>query len=249
MKKPKLVDAKRCAIMPILEDWYGDPELAKFLPALNPKLFFNMDETQITLKRSSPGKAVTVDKVQPVLATDDRTSTHVTLLLTVSAYGKVVSPSCVLHGGPAKYLHDPSSVSDLRLYQTDKGYMDKDTFYRIMVEVFIPYVEQTRLELSKLNPKVNKRAALVVDGHKSRYDPRTFRALQEAGITLIILPAHSSHLTQPLDLHLNSIVKSEFAKIMASKSNNNWAKGRQKCKKGAFFKKNSAIKAPLLEHR
>lgn len=201
------------------------------------KLYFNADETQIILYRSSPGKAVSLNGKQLALAVDDRTSSHVTLFLTVSVYGKVVLPSCVLHGGPATYLHDKSSVPELSLYQTEKGYMEKYTFYRIMGDVFIPYVKQTRLELTELNPKVNQHAALVVDGHKSRYDHRTFRALQDAGISLVILPAHSSHLTQPLDLHLNSIVKAQFVKIMTGEWNNCWAQGLIRPREGGRVKR------------
>jgi len=90
--------------------------------------------------------------------------------------------------------------------------MDKNTFYNIMVDIFIEYVKRTREELVKLNPDIDKHAVLIVDGHKSMYDPRTLRALLKNAIILIILPAHSSHLTQPMDLRLNGILKSQFAR-------------------------------------
>ena len=77
----------------------------------------------------------------------------------------------------------------------------------------------------KLNPSVDQRAVLIVDGHKSRYDPRTLRALQENDIFLIILPAHSSRLTQPLDLRLNGIIKSQFARKINLPKDFEWDSG------------------------
>ena len=49
---------------------------------------------------------------------------------------------------------------------------------------------------------------LIVDGHKSRYDPETLEALRAANIDFIILPAHTSHFLQPL--RLNGLIKQFF---------------------------------------
>ncbi len=63
--------------------------------------------------------------------------------------------------------------------------------------------------LSRLVAK-NTHAVLVADGHKSRYDPETLQVLRDADIDLLIIPAHSSHILQPLDLRLNGLIKDEF---------------------------------------
>ena len=54
-----------------------------------------------------------------------------------------------------------------------------------------------------MNLGTDERAALIVDYHSSRYDLESFVSLNKAGIDLIILPAHSSHITQHLDRTLN----------------------------------------------
>jgi len=70
--------------------------------------------------------------------------------------------------------------------------MDKNTFH-IIIKDFIKCVEWKRKNLIEADLSEDKtRAVLIVDGHKSRYDPRTFRALREANIDLVILPAHST---------------------------------------------------------
>jgi len=58
----------------------------------------------------------------------------------------------------------------------------------------------------------NKRAVLLADGHKSRYDIEIFDMLRDADIDLLIIPAHTSHILQPLDLRLNGLIKEEFNK-------------------------------------
>jgi len=73
--------------------------------------------------------------------------------------------------------------------------MEKRTFRNIMIHHFLPYVKWVKEELGV---DERERAALIVDGHLSRYDLNTFRDLYKACIDLIILAAHSSHITQPL---------------------------------------------------
>ena len=98
-----------------------------------------------------------------------------------------------------------------------------------MKECFIPFVEEQRRKLEQIErlcpdktdgkkkdgrkKMTKRRAVLVVDGHKSRYDFETFTLLRRANIDLVILPAHSSHLTQPLDRKLNAQIKVEFRRF------------------------------------
>ena len=90
---------------------------------------------------------------------------------------------------------------------TKKGYMTRATFMEIITQIFIPYVKRKR---ERLGLASDAPAALVVDGHSSRYYPPVLEALRENNIALLIIPAHSSHLIQPLDLILNKQVKEQY---------------------------------------
>jgi len=163
----------------------------------------------MSIAGGAPGKVACKQGERIFLAVDDPSGSHVTVFPIVSATGVIIDRVPVLHGKPTAYAPDNlRCLKGLALYETGKGYMDKITFYRIMTEVFIPYVNKVRATLPKT---VDMHAVLIVDGHKSRFYIPTFKALQKAGIYLIILPAHSSHVTQPLDLHLNCITKSLFS--------------------------------------
>ena len=222
MQKPKLVEAKRCVISKTLIIWYADKFIAAVLLSANPKLIFNGDETQVSVK-GGYGRVLSMKGVRTSLAVDDRCFSHVSLFPIVSATGRMIDPVPVLHGPPDTFVHDEVCFDGLRLMRTKKGYMDKATFHQIMVEVFIPYVKKVRQELVEAGAaRPNEHAVLIVDGHKSRYHAPTFIVLQEAGIFLIILPAHSSHITQPLDLRLNHFIKSTFRNQYSMSKTRNW---------------------------
>jgi hypothetical protein len=55
---------------------------------------------------------------------------------------------------------------------------------------------------------------LIMDGHKTRLSYEAAVLLDMFNIELLILPAHSSHLLQPVDVAVASPVKTEFKKKM-----------------------------------
>lgn len=83
--------------------------------------------------------------------------------------------------------------------------MDQNTFAKIMCDVFIPHVKRVRETVEG-----NKHAALIVDGHISRYCLPCLEMFIQHDMDLVILPAHTSHVAQPLDLGLNHHIKSRF---------------------------------------
>jgi len=100
-----------------------------------------------------------------------------------------------------------TAVYDVRTYRTANGYMDQKTFVDVMVDVFIPHVEEVRRSV-----KGNKHALLLVGGHISRYSVEGLNILRDPvnDIDLVILPAHTSHVAQPMDLGLNHYFKLFF---------------------------------------
>jgi len=207
--------------------------VAKALKEAHCRFIFNADETELNRKGGAPGLVACPEGEQPCVVVDNRTGSHVSLFLFISADGEVAKPYVVLHGKPHAYCHCEDQIPQIKLVETENGYMDKPTFKRIMMEYFIPHVQSKRhaldLECARLvkviNEKkdceyekkllfhystINRRAVLIVDGHKSRYDPETLKCLREADIDLVVLPAHTSHFLQPLDLKLNGLIKDKF---------------------------------------
>jgi len=142
MVRPKAIDAKRCAIYPTLKAWYENRRTRRAFKGVHPRLIYNGDETQIGFKGRKPRNVLKRHSFRAKVVVDDRTGSHVSLFIVVSAEGKVAGPAYVLHGAPNKFIQDKTIVSDLRCYRTPKGYMNKETFFKIMNEGFNPFCEE-----------------------------------------------------------------------------------------------------------
>jgi hypothetical protein len=96
-------------------------------------------------------------------------------------------------GGPqeAVYTSSPS------------GWMEKDQFHQWLINMFVP---QTK--------KIGGCHILVLDGHNSHVTLRTVETCLANQIILICLPAHSSHILQPLDVGVYGHVKRAWRRIL-----------------------------------
>ena len=85
--------------------------------------------------------------------------------------------------------------------------MDQRTFTDVMQDVLIPYINTVRTCVSG-----NKHTVLVVDGHISRNSLDGLTILRDPvnNIDLVILPTHTSHVAQPLELGMNHFIKLYF---------------------------------------
>lgn len=90
---------------------------------------------------------------------------------------------------------------------SDNGWQTRDTF-TLFVVCFINWLSQYRKCLDESIR--NCEAILIVDGHKSRENAIALKMLQKNNISLFVLPAHTSHLTQLFDVGIGSPMKSFF---------------------------------------
>jgi len=209
MVKPVTIDVRRCGILKELKEWFQNPSIRKVLTNVPPSLLFNADETDISRKCGGFQKVCVPQKKQKAAVVGkDLNQNHMSLFLIVSAAGQVVKPYTLIHQAAREF----STVEQeaMTFYKNKSGYMDTATFFKIINEVFIPYVENVRQTKNLLG----KRAVLVVDGHVSRFHVPTAMALMKANIDLVVLPPHTSHVTQPLDLGLNHFIKDRFRELM-----------------------------------
>ena len=78
--------------------------------------------------------------------------------------------------------------------QSAKGWMSNESLARWMRDQLIPAVNQIRG-----NDK-DRHALIIADAHASRYDKAVERALRSENIHMVILPAKTTALLQPLDV-------------------------------------------------
>ena len=88
------------------------------------------------------------------------------------------------------------------LAHSESGYMTEQIFNNWLDLVFVPHVTQVRHQLGDgANPYEGK-GLLICDGFSAHISNKFFDVCEKLNLQVFFLPAHSSHITQPLDLCL-----------------------------------------------
>jgi hypothetical protein len=123
-----------------------------------------------------------------------------------------MQPLCIL---PLKTMPDISEWMKEFYVITGQssGWIDTTIWENWITSMFIKHVNYIRAS----RHIQDKRALLIVDGHSTRASTRATKALEDANVDLLILPAHSSTILQPLDLTCNGIFKQQLAQLAEQK--------------------------------
>ena len=165
--------------------------------------FYNFDETGFMMGVICPGMVVTrADRRGRGKAVQPGNREWATAIVCINGEGRSVPPFLVVQG--VNHLANWYTESDLpydwAIKPTSNGWTDNET----------------GLEWLKHFDKHTARTAkgpyrmLVLDGHES-HDSAAFQAYCKSNnIIPLCLPAHSSHLTQPLDVGCFSVLKRSY---------------------------------------
>ena len=146
-------------------------------------------------------------KTAPSLTPDERMK-HITFIMCISADGKHIPTTAIL---PALKNLPPglhAIVDNVAWTASESGWINDDIFVQWIESVFIPFIRIKR----SLHHKPTAPVLLWLDGHGSQADPRARAALDAANVTTVIIPAHTSHILQPLDCGVNRALKNQLAK-------------------------------------
>jgi len=142
MVKPSTIELKRCCILKRLQEWFKNPEIRYLLMHCDPRLLFNGDETEICRKLRKLMKVLIYQEEDKAsVPGKDLTQKHISLFLAISAAGFTVTPYTVILCGAKNFL--PDKYMPFKCYKTENGYMETNTFYDIMHDVFAKYVKRT----------------------------------------------------------------------------------------------------------
>ena len=168
-----------------------------------PGQIFNCDETGWSGKEKSKQKVFGVKGQhcyqQSVLGTG-----HITAHLCISANGTVLPSFLIFEKSLPHTTYKEGVPGNWRFAYSESGYMDTELFINWFKDVFIP------------NCGTSRPVLLVMDNHDSHISMEMIRTAQENNITLFGLPAHTTHLLQPLDVHINGPLKATFNKLANS---------------------------------
>lgn len=168
----------------------------------HPSMIANFDETFLVWG-SNGWKVVTRASNKVGMVKEPLVHEHNTLCVTVFADGTALPALVIL---PLVNLPENIDPEDWKWFDwtgQKNGWIDKDIFDEYCTHVLIPNFLKRR---AKLNGP-DKRGLLVLDGHSSRINPELWKKFRAADIDVLVLPAHTSHVTQPLDLCVFSLFK------------------------------------------
>ncbi|XP_029343531.1 uncharacterized protein LOC100569966 isoform X2 [Acyrthosiphon pisum] len=211
LKKPQVVEnARKKACDPFIIYNYFDLlwETMTDLGIVNrPDRIWNLDETSFCL---DPSKTKTVGPIgQPSTRTTHGSGRdNTSVLMACSADGKKGPPLIIFKGKNIwdRWITQQSEFPDTTYAATSNGWMER--------EVFVNYFEKSFLKTT--NPSPANPILLIYDGHSSHVDLKLVEIARNNNVTIILLPPHSSHLLQPMDLSVFKSIKTVWDQRLCS---------------------------------
>ncbi|XP_063384473.1 uncharacterized protein LOC134670603 [Cydia fagiglandana] len=191
VKKPQSVEvARKKACNPFTVNNYFDllERITKELELEDkPQHIYNLDETSFC-NDPTKTKVVGLKGYPSTRTTASPGRNNTTVLLASNALGKKIPPLIVFQGKQlgSNCFFENENVNTAYV-GSRKGWMETKIFENYIAKVFIPAIGPERPVL------------LIFDGHSTHVDLSVIELLMANQITVLKLPAHSSHILQPLD--------------------------------------------------
>lgn len=124
----------------------------------------------------------------------------VTVVECVGSNGVVVPPLIIFKSkhNQAEWYTDPILPPDWSITHSPKGWTSDGLGLQWLEKIFEPFTRPLTVGGYRL---------LLLDGHSSHLTPEFDLACKNNNIIACCLPAHSSHLLQPLDVGVSSVLK------------------------------------------
>jgi hypothetical protein len=175
-----------------------------------PSIFvWNADETRVGAAKKQTRPEVIVDartQAGTVTIAQERDDSQLTMLTAISAFGDSLPPMFITKNKTfeeaklaAEQLYHPH---DYVIREASKTFITEVLFIDWLETQFIPRNENLRATSNYSGPLI-----VLVDGHASHVTPRVVAFAGSRHIIIIKLVAHSSHISQPLDLCVFGVFK------------------------------------------
>lgn len=160
---------------------------------------YNMDESGFSIGTIKAGRVIINASIRSKLQAQPGRQEWVTVVECICADGTMISPLVIFKGETLSTAWVPASVAeDWRFSCNMKGWTSNLHGVEWLRRIFEP---NTR---AKANGKPR---VLICDGHDSHVTGDFIQHCTENNIKLLVLPPHSSHFTQPLDIGIFSPLK------------------------------------------
>ena len=186
---------------------------------VNPRLFYNIDETGFGMSNSGRlrrQKVIVPREMQKNPVYREKKESHfVSAIACFSMTGKVLPPGLVTKRSTD---HPDASRKSFygvcRRYTSEKAFVTRSIFEDYVRNVLMPDIDKYRQK----HPDEPGSAVLLMDGHSAHksMELRAFCGMND--ITVLLLPPHSSHLCQPLDRGFFRRLKAQYSSFPIDKT-------------------------------
>ena len=174
-----------------LQDFYRKLKKAIDSHGIQQADMWNMDETGFRIGVGKSKMVISFDKKKRNYMADPDNRDYCTAVETISAIGVVIPPLIILKATHILLKWSQNNLDErCQLGATESGYSNDD----LALDWLQHFIDSTR------KARVGRYILLIVDGFGSHMTLQFFRLATASNIILFKLPAHSTHITQPLDV-------------------------------------------------
>lgn len=166
-----------------------------------PERLYNMDETGINTEHAPP-KIVCDALCQPQAVTSPRSSL-VTIIGGGNAIGNHIPPYYVFAGKRWNDLFLDGAPPGASGEMSDNGWSNSQIFQNYLTKHFAKHAGIT-------NDPNSEKTLVLYDGHRSHISLPLVDWARKHNVILFVLPPHTSHITQPLDVAVFGPFKSMY---------------------------------------
>jgi hypothetical protein len=169
---------------------------------------YNFDETGFAMGIIATARVVTMsDNIGKPVVLQPGNREWITSIEAINAAGWALPPMILLKAKTyqGSWFEDPLIPGDWRLQTSPNGWTTDEIGLDWLINHFEPYTRDRTVGNHRL---------LVLDGHSSHLSPKFDDFCSQHKIIPICMPAHSSHLLQPLDVSCFSVLKRSYGRLI-----------------------------------
>lgn len=172
----------------------------------NPDLIYNADETASSFNRR--GKVIVPNGHFPIRY-EGQVTGHFTSVCAFNASGNHILKPFIIIPKNRRFPDDLIAFKKQAMFaMAPNGWITNRLFLAFIV-YFVHSVSEFRVRTQNFET-----VWLIVDGHKSRNNTLAIEYCAKHNIKILVLPAHTSHVTQPFDVGLASPMKREIRSLI-----------------------------------
>ena len=215
-QRARKIDSVRVngATTAIIQQWWAYLRVP-FVTAILPANRYNMDEFGLMEGQGANGLVVGSSHTRAIQRKVPGSRAWTSFIECISATGSALPPAVIFRGKSVQqqwFSMDLDALGGWLFTSTDKGWINQAVALEWLEKIFIP--------LTKPEDPTQQRL-LILDGHNSHTTVDFMWLCHINHIHVIYLPAHTSHVLQPLDLSIFSPLKNGYRKYLNQM--NNWS--------------------------